>query len=359
MKGRFQHRQGRGANCGGGFQPRGLVTWAAVVMMLAASSAFAGVPAVNFWFDDFNDGNATDGSPLVWTPHPATPGSYDASTGDYEMATTTPGDQDESLISIVRPESNPSVSTFSDMSIRTRGVLSASAGNLLVGARLDFNTVSGFVTYVDHGGQMALLGVQGVPTEEIAIYDPPDDGPVIVDALTDVVLQLDAIGSAVSATFWRPGEPQPDPILVGVPLTVFASGDGGLVYNEDAVDPPDTGHSSGIYRWAKALDQKLIDGDMDLDGDVDFDDIDDFVQGLNNAAGYEAEKGVPPVMMGDTDNDGDQDFDDIGVFVTILSGSSSAGIGVPEPSTFVLAGVGVLTVLGCSRRSSRSSRARS
>ena len=28
------------------------------------------------WFDDFNDGNALDGSPLAWSEHPALPGSY-------------------------------------------------------------------------------------------------------------------------------------------------------------------------------------------------------------------------------------------------------------------------------------------
>ncbi len=348
MKGRFQHRQGRGTICGGGFRPSGLIALSAVAVTLAASAAFAGVPAVNFWFDDFNDGNATDGSPLTWTPHPFTPGTYDASSGDYELTPPTPGDQDETMVTAVLPANNPGVSTFTDMSIRTRGVLTASEGNILIGGRFDFNTISGYVINIDHGGLLQVLGAQGGEvTELVAEYDPPDDGPNFIDSLTDVVVQFDVFGSTLSATFWRPGDPQPEPFLVGVSNT-FASGDGSLVYNEDSPDETDT--SSGIYRWAKALQQKLIDGDMDLDGDVDFDDIDDFVQGLNSPGGYETEKGVPPVMMGDTDNDGDQDFDDIGVFVTILSGSASAGANVPEPSSAMLAVLGVMGLLVVARR---------
>jgi hypothetical protein len=77
-----------------------------------------------------------------------------------------------------------------------------------------------------------------------------------------------------------------------------------------------------------------IIGDMDGDGDVDFDDIDAFVLGLNDPAGYEAIFGVSPAELGDMDMDGDLDFDDISGFVAILSGGGSQA--VPEPSTLVL-----------------------
>ncbi len=88
-------------------------------------------------------------------------------------------------------------------------------------------------------------------------------------------------------------------------------------------------------------------GDMDRDGDVDFDDIDDFVQGLNAPGDYQNAFGVRAGVSGDTDGDGDQDFDDITGFVNILSGPQSAGsVGVPEPSTFALAGLALLGLLG-------------
>jgi len=89
----------------------------------------------------------------------------------------------------------------------------------------------------------------------------------------------------------------------------------------------------------------IVVGDMDGDGDVDFDDIDDFVLGLTNAAGYEAIFGVPPSLRGDTDGNGELDFDDISGFVGLLSnrGSTAArALGadvhtVPEPATLFLA----------------------
>lgn len=88
----------------------------------------------------------------------------------------------------------------------------------------------------------------------------------------------------------------------------------------------------------------LMKGDMDCDGDVDFDDIDDFVLGLNNPAGYEAIFGVPPSLKGDTDGDGDQDFDDINGFVGILQPGGLHS--VPEPATGSIAFVAGLAALG-------------
>jgi len=336
-----------------------------------------------FYFDDFNDGNATDGSPMEWDLNPSTgfgpifPGTYDASSGDLFMegqdlqgAFGVFDDDDEVLIA----HAKDFVFT-GDVSVRTRAQLTR-FGNIGLLVHNDVTTLS---TYY---GSAHIEGIEdpndpGVPVDtgviELSVFaggaesnfQEDDAGgtafPVV--APEDVVVQLDYIGGILQVTYWRAGDAQPTAVASSpVADATYSTGTTGLVFNEDDFDSEQfPGPNSGnvTVRFAKALDQKLIDGDMDLDGDVDFDDIDDFVQGLNDSAGYETEKGVPPLMMGDTDNDGDQDFDDIGNFVTILSGSSSAGIGVPEPSTFVLAGIGVLAVLGYSRRSSRSSRARS
>ena len=79
---------------------------------------------------------------------------------------------------------------------------------------------------------------------------------------------------------------------------------------------------------------------MDWDGDTDFDDIDDFVGALNDPAGYNSTYWHPASEHGDTDGDGDLDFDDITGFVDILSGGGAQS--VPEPSSLLLAGLGVL-----------------
>ncbi|MFV2065414.1 MAG: peptidylprolyl isomerase [Pirellulales bacterium] len=67
-----------------------------------------------------------------------------------------------------------------------------------------------------------------------------------------------------------------------------------------------------------------LSGDMNHDDQVDFDDIDPFVLGLGDPAGYEAIYGVPATDNGDSDSDGDLDFDDIPPFVTLLGGVSVA-----------------------------------
>src|SRR5687767_14939808 len=59
-----------------------LLTSMALPMALATSARAAG------WSDDFNDGSATDGIPVTWSFNEvgATPGTYDASSGDYTLS---------------------------------------------------------------------------------------------------------------------------------------------------------------------------------------------------------------------------------------------------------------------------------
>ncbi len=157
-------------------------------------------------------------------------------------------------------------------------------------------------------------------------------------------MQLEHDGSSVIASLWRPGDPQPSAeIRVGADAT-YTSFFGGMILNENDFNS-DFDQVEARFPWAKMAALELIDGDMDCDGDVDFDDINDFVMGLTDAAGYEAIFGLPPVMKGDTDNDGDMDFDDIGVYVQILSGPvTDGGRAVPEPSTATMAVAGLLAM---------------
>jgi MYXO-CTERM domain-containing protein len=159
------------------------------------------------------------------------------------------------------------------------------------------------------------------------------------------MIQMDIFGDTIRTTVWRPGTPQPAAQSV-VSDPAFGSGTVGLVFNEN------TDFSSGTFRFAKASDIPLVDGDMDGDRDIDFDDIDDFVLGLNDPAAYAAMFGVPPLMRGDTDNDGDNDFDDIGLFVTTIltSGNAASPEAIPEPHSWVLALLGVAGLLSRVRR---------
>jgi len=316
------------------------------IALLAAGIAAVGLPgdahAITSWFDDFNDGNATDGSPQTWSPHPALPGNYDASSGDYQFIPTDPFLDDQSMAASVES------TVFTTASVRTRG-FTTGGGNVLVAAGFDFPTVSGYLANIDNGGLLQLLTVVGGEVvEKVAEFDPNDQNPAFIDAGSDVVLQLDVVGQDLALTVWRPGELQPaEPQISGTSTFDFSSGTAGLVYNQD--DPG----SFGTFRFAKASAVKLIDGDMDSNGRVDFDDIAGFVLGLNNPADYEAAFGLAPVIQGDMDNNGKVDFDDIGLFVRRLtSGAASAAAtaAVPEPSSLLLAGVALALASFLGRR---------
>src|SRR3712207_208653 len=69
------------------------------------------------WFDDFNDMNFADGTPVTWSPLAATPGTYTVATGDFALS--APGvvqggtGNNDSLIATVN-------TTFQDTFVRTQ-----------------------------------------------------------------------------------------------------------------------------------------------------------------------------------------------------------------------------------------------
>ncbi len=99
-------------------------------------------------------------------------------------------------------------------------------------------------------------------------------------------------------------------------------------------DDTTRGESRVELGYVSITQHDAVLGDLDCDGDVDFDDIDAFVLGLTDPAGYEVVYGLPSSLKGDLDDDGDHDFDDIAGFVAELTGSPSTR--VPEPGALLL-----------------------
>ncbi len=367
------------------------VMLAVTATLLCCVTAHAGI-AVEHWFDDFNDGNATDGNPAMWTPNPNTVegpiwfGDYDASSGDYHLEGQNQQgffgffDNDEEIL-LASVEST----VFSDgMSIRTRGRVNENSeetprqlGGMALMANMTTFVASGYLAIIGNevlddpnspnDGQVRGLFLVG----SVDVGNGNDNTSAGMEDLEpftdDVIFQMDYFEDdqgdiILSLSYWQEGEAQPQTPQAEVNLSqppasgalLYTSGVGGVGLLEGEEDP--MGNGSADFRWAKASAIRLLDGDMDLDGDVDFDDIDDFVLGLNSPAGYQAAIGLPPVMHGDTDHDGDQDFDDIDPFVGILlPGIAEGSRGVPEPSTWALAAVAccLLGVMATRRNASR------
>jgi hypothetical protein len=339
-----------------------------VAVLGLPSSALSGV-GPTFWFDDFDDMDAQDGNPLEWTFNPPTaagsifPGEYNATSGDlYLQGHDLPGQlfdaDDEVLIASVETH------TFTDgVSVRAVGEVNpfAAIGVLANGTTFTLQTYYALhhVEGVDDGAGNPVLDDMGNPVldggvefesidliNQVRVEFLDEGGFTAIAAPDKVVVQLDIFDGVLTYRHWKAGDPQGTAVVVSAEDTVFTSGVAGIVFNEDEVGGLLEG--SALVKHAKASSVRLVDGDMDLDGDVDFDDIDDFVLGLNDPAGYEAANGLPPFMMGDTDNDGDQDFDDIPVFVSILTGGAVQG--VPEPSTLLLSVVGLVGLLALRRK---------
>jgi hypothetical protein len=292
------------------------LTFTLAVAMLTLVVCAGPAQAVTTWFDDFSDGNAEDGNPLTWVPQPALPGDYNATSGNYIFTPGFGAGNDDSMAAAVEETS------FTDISVRTR-TRSEGSGNVGAIGRLDFATVSGYIGLVDYGGLLILSRVEGGQVNED--FDLSVDIPELT-ALEDLIVQLDIFGDTVSLTAWRPGDPQPAPQLEGTDST-FASGTGGLVFNEDEDE------TAGIYYWATAASARIVNGDVNFDGDVNGLDVDPFVAAVLGG-GYAA----PADMNGD----GAVDGLDVDPFVAAVVGGGVAAspldvAEVPEPSTLVLA----------------------
>ena len=185
-------------------------TIALTVLALAAHAHGA------VWSDDFNDGNAGDGVPVTWTPHPATPGTYDASSGDYVLTPLDVGNDDESMLATVES------SSLGDTSIRTQGMVDGGGGNLGVAARVTFATLSGYTGLLDSGGNLLLIRFDGGAPSVL--------GATVLDinAADDAIVQLDVIGTDLGLRAWRPGDAMPAaPQVAVVDATVAVHGSAG------------------------------------------------------------------------------------------------------------------------------------
>ena len=281
-------------------------------LVVATLGLFVGAaPAVYGagWFDDFNDGSATDGTPLTWVRNLGEPvdggffpGSYDASSGDYILtpAEFSPTDQ----MSAVIP-----TTTFTDVYMRTQGKVLPdplnpevnTGGNLVLTVRVNPEfPPSGYLVYFDVGGRLQLQYLAGGATGNIGVSSVAS-----FNASSEVIMELNAVGTDLSAFVWLADDPNGKPDAPQAtastndldPSLVFTAGISGIAYAED-----DDG-TSGLYRYAASQDTPFVDGqtgDHDGDGDVDGTDLLIIQRGIGGAfdggdiADFKANFGATP-----------------------------------------------------------------
>jgi hypothetical protein len=289
-----------------------------VMLSLAVTAMTLGLSigtghATTIWFDDFSDGDAEDGNPETWSPHPGLPGDYNATSGNYIF---TPGEgqgNQDAMAATIEGQDK----TFTDVSVRTRTRIGTenAGGNVGPIARFDFAAVSGYFGVVDTNGYFTIVRTDAGGVEGFRLQEQFED----LGAAEDLIVQFDVIGETLSLSAWRPGDPQPEPQLVVETDPTYASGTAGLIFTED------DDRASGVYYWATAATARIINGDVNFDGDVNGLDVDPFVAAVLGGS-YDA----PADMNGD----GAVDGLDVDPFVEAVVGGGTAA--VPEPSTLLL-----------------------
>lgn len=133
----------------------------------------------------------------------------------------------------------------------------------------------------------------------------------------------------------------------------------GLLSTKDSLFVADmgeflTGNPNGAIYQIQSLVAFL--GDMDGDGDVDNFDIGPFELALTDPGAFASQH--PTVtgaaLRGDVDGDGDFDNFDIQFFEALLTATGPDAVtAVPEPTSALLAAMGLVALVGCRRRKRR------
>ncbi len=326
-----------------------------VVIMFLPTDA-AGTVSLPF-VDDFEDGNATDDSPISWVPLDI---GYASTIQDIE---TSPPDG-ELEYTMSRTTNLPGLNEMyaattdlnaQDLSIRTQF-------RFLQGNPDDDSLVYGGIVArvtpydprdsLPENTRVYYAYAWNVPSRpdpatrtgiDLAVWDGPGDG---WDVLTgtyldldvtqeDVILQMDLNGDDISARAWRPGEPMPSSPQISIRNARVEPGGIGF-FSGDYTEPGDAFTSA--FRWIEAV--PLLAADFDSDRDVDGEDF--LAWQANFGLMMDATK-----RQGDFDNDGDVDGQDFvgwqSEFGSVVSNSALTQAAVPEPTalalTLVMAGI--------------------
>jgi RNA polymerase sigma factor (sigma-70 family) len=218
----------------------------AIVLGATAIDGVSGVlsslaRAETIFFDNFDDGDAGDGSPVAWVPVPGASGTFDASTGDYVVAPS------QYFASAGVPQH-----IVSDVSIRAQvRVLepSGAGGGPYLIARGSRSSGIAYTARVNEDGLAAIERTSPVQTFASVRTDlrPLEE---------DVVMQLDVFGSSLSFWAWRAGEPRPkEPLLTATNSVITQAGEVGVAYYSIVPNHPVLG--SAAYRFVHVADTSI------------------------------------------------------------------------------------------------------
>lgn len=323
----------------------------AVRQFLAVAATVLAVQSVSYavgFLDNFNDGSATDGNPVTWLNDLGGsgnfPGDYNASSGDFVL-TPQPDDSDSGIMLSLVPSHS-----FTDVYMRTQGIVMPDpnnptvnkGGNLVLLGRVDPSQLTGYLAYFDVSGNLNFQALYGGFPADIGTTVHPG-----FNAGSEVVLEMDIVGTQLSAYTWLANDPAGKPAVPQITVSdnLFANGVSGIAFAED------DNNTYGIFRYVAAQDTPFIDTPPGVPGDYNN-------NGVVDAADYALWRNGGP-LANEVDNPGTVDANDFTAWRARFSNTSGSGSGlgaaaVPEPTAVLLVAAGLgLSMLGIGRRGGR------
>jgi hypothetical protein len=230
-----------------------------LVLTLVGSVATGGI----VFLDDFEDGSATDGAPVTWTPWPGATGSFEVIDGDFVM--TRPSNIEEMYCYVDK------YMTQADTSIRTQARLIGSTAWWL-GLLARGNTApTMYALLLFNNGRLEIWRFGPTPGTSWILAGA---GVGIDPRAQDVLLRFDVIGNELSAWAWREGDPMPAEPQVTAVHSELATGGVGIA--------ADLGwrlsNNQAIFRYVEVYDPIPPTRDFNGDGIVDFKDFSKLAQ---------------------------------------------------------------------------------
>ena len=213
------------------------------------------------FYDDFDDGNYADGSPVRWTPNPMqTGGSLDASSGDFVFAFDDNTDRNVGVGAAVINVS------YRDTSIRTQTRVMETGGSATIIARGQGPQSSeAYFAAVSHlpefGGSVVMAG-RANASDRVAdnTYFTPSRGTDRLAQLShdvrkvDTVLQLDIVGNNIKVWAWAATDSMPNEPQYSVIDDAYDDGFVAVVLH---CAPEHTTPQKAVFRYVQVADTPL------------------------------------------------------------------------------------------------------
>ncbi|MHC4535781.1 MAG: LamG domain-containing protein [Planctomycetota bacterium] len=221
-----------------------------VVLTLVGSVATGKI----VFLDDFEDGSATDGAPVTWSPVPGLTGNFEVIDGDFVL--TRPSNIEE-MFSVVNQY------ILADTSIRTQArLIGSNAWWFGLFARGAEGTI--YIALLKNNTKLEIWRF-GSSTRTLASVNVGID-----PRAQDVLLRFDVIGNELSAWAWREGEPMPaEPQVRAVHTQIATAGTVGVAADLGTR----LSNNDAIFRYVEVYEAVPLSLDFNGDGKINIDDL--------------------------------------------------------------------------------------